>query len=98
MWEIFIFKFNRFMGFFQHFLKLLNRFFFIRYVIKFFILNLIRLVNLCLFPRVTLKIKEWYVNELRLYSNESDPDDRITKNDLKELKVTTYTDKMRCTF
>ena len=31
------------------------------------------------------------MNELRLYLNESDHEDRMTKKDLKELKITTYT-------
>ena len=40
---------------------------------------------------VNNRVNKWYMNELRLYLNESDHEDRMTKKDLKELKITTYT-------
>ena len=42
--------------------------------------------------------QEWYMNELRPHLNENDPKDRITKKDLKELKVATYTNNVQLPF
>ena len=39
-----------------------------------------------------------FMNELRLHSNESNPENRMTKIDLKELKVITCINKTHLTF
>ena len=39
-------------------------------------------------------MNEWYMNELKPYSNKSDFENRMNKKVLKELEVTTYTNKM----
>ena len=38
------------------------------------------------------------MNKPRPDSNESNPEDRITKNGLKKMKVTTYTNKLHLSF
>ena len=40
------------------------------------------------------RVKEEYMNEPRSHLDESDPKDRMTKKNLKEWKVTTYTGKV----
>ena len=43
-------------------------------------------------------INERYMNEPRLYPNESDLEYKMTNKNLKELKVTTYINKMHRPF
>ena len=43
-------------------------------------------------------VKEGYMNELRPHPNESDLKDKMTKKYLKELKVTTCTNKVHFPF
>ena len=38
------------------------------------------------------------MNELRLYPNESNPENTMTKKDLKELKITIYTNNVHISF
>ena len=40
------------------------------------------------------RVIKYYMNELRLYLNENDPEDKIVKKNLKQLKVTTYINKV----
>lgn len=47
-------------------------------------------------PLCDTRVKEQYMNKLRPHSNESNPQDRMSKKDLKNLKVLTI--PTRCTF
>ena len=38
-----------------------------------------------------IRFNEGYVNEPRQHPNESNHEDKMTKKDLKKLKITTYT-------
>ena len=52
----------------------------------------------CIGDYCDTQVKEWYMNELRPYSNESNTEDRMSKKDLKELKVTSHTNKVHFHF
>ena len=44
------------------------------------------------------RVKERYINDLRLHLNESDPKDKMTKKYLKQLKVGADTDNVQLLF